>query len=166
MNLGRILRHLLTSHWKLHRLFPPATLHAVEKEIRESEKLHLGEIRFAVEAAFDLPVLLTGIAPRTRAIEVFSHLRVWDTEANNGILIYVLLADRNVEIVADRDVARRVPQSEWEGICKDMERAFGKGEFQVGALAGVRAASKILQTHYPSEGRENPNELPNRPVLL
>jgi TPM domain len=165
MTLGRMCRHLFTTRRKLLRLFPPAVLAAIETEIRSCEMQHRGEIRFAIEAALDVPELVRGLAPRARTQHVFSLLRVWDTEANNGVLIYLLLADRRVEIVADRGIARRVQQSEWEEICRAMERAFRAGDFQGGAISGIRAVGDLLARHFPAQGGDR-NELPDKPVVL
>jgi uncharacterized membrane protein len=165
MRFARILTHLSTTRWKLRRLFPPAVLDAIEAEIKASEQRHEGEIRFAIEAALDLPELLAGVAPRARALQAFSFLRVWDTEHNSGVLIYLLLADRAVEIVADRGIARRVPQRRWEEICEAMRQAFRGGDFARGACDGVRLVSAVLAEHFPATGGDG-NELPDRPVIL
>ncbi len=139
-------------------------MHAIEAAIRASESAHQGQIRFVVEAALDGVPLLRAQSARDRAIDVFSLLRVWDTDHNNGVLIYLLLADRDVEIVADRGISSRVGQ-DWERICRDMERAFREGQFEQGVLDGIRAVGAHLARHYPSQGR-SPNELPDSPVVL
>lgn len=163
--LGRLLRHLAMPPWRLRRLFPAAALEQIEEAIRRSEASHGGEIRFAVEAALSVPALWRGQTARQRAIEVFSELRVWDTEYNNGILIYLLLADRNVEIVADRGVHARVGKQEWETICSRMESAFRHGDFRGGVLAGIEAATLQLVRHFPARARQF-DELPDKPVIL
>ena len=140
-------------------------MQVIEAAIRASEMTHHGQIRFAVEAALDLLPLLRNQSARGRAIDVFSLLRVWDTEHNNGVLIYLLLADRDVEIVADRGVSHLVAPAEWERICRDMERAFRDGRFEEGVLAGIRAVSAHLVRHYPGESKSL-NELPDQPVVL
>jgi uncharacterized membrane protein len=165
MRSGRILAHLLTPAWVLRRRFPPRLLDRIEHTIRECEATHAGQIRFAVEHSLDLPELLRGVSARERAIDVFSMLRVWDTEHNNGVLIYLLLADRDVEIVADRGVHARVGRDGWEQVCRTMEEAFRRGEFEGGVVDGIRAVSKHLQRHYPGQGRQS-NELPDRPAVL
>jgi uncharacterized membrane protein len=109
--------------------------------------------------------LIRGVRPRQRAIDAFSHLRVWDTEHNNGVLIYLLLADRDVEIVADRGLAQQVAQDEWEAVCRAMEQEFRAGRFEAGSVAGVRGVNALLRRHYPADG-ENANELPDRPAIL
>ena len=165
MEILRWLKHLSHGHWHLRHTFPAATLQAVEAAIREAESTHHGQIRFAVEAALDIGPLLGNQTAHERAIEVFSRLRVWDTEHNNGVLIYLLLADRDVEIIADRGVYARVGQQGWESICRDMEAEFRAGRFEAGVLAGIRAVSAHLRKHYPSQGA-GANELPDQPVLL
>ncbi|MDN0077682.1 TPM domain-containing protein [Crenobacter sp. SG2303] len=163
--LARIVRHLAMTHWQVRRAFPPRTLHAIEAAIKASELAHVGQIRFAVEGALHSVALWRGQSSRARALEVFSLLRVWDTEQNNGVLIYVLLADRGVEIIADRGIHARVGEPEWRNICRTMEAAFKAGHFEDGAVAGVRATTQCLTTHFPAV-RECSNELPDRPVLL
>jgi uncharacterized membrane protein len=165
MQLARLLRHLCTPRLRARGLFPESTLDAIESAIRESERDHAGQIRFCVEHALELPALWRGESARDRALEVFSLLRVWDTEANNGVLIYLLFADRDVEIVADRGIHLRAPEA-WEPICQAMERAFRAGDFQSGVIAGVRAIGEVLGRHFPRRATGTADELPNRPVLL
>ena len=165
MDIGRILKHLCTTGLHLRRRFPQATLDAIEQEIAKSEALHNGELRFAIETALDLPPLLHGLRSRQRAQDLFSLLRVWDTEMNGGVLIYLLLVDHKVEIVADRGIAAKVEQADWEMVCREMEQAFRAGDFKGGAIVGVQRISALLAQHFPPETR-NPNELPNKPYIL
>lgn len=165
MTMTRILRHLFMPPWLVRRYFPRAALAGIEHAIGASELLHGGELRFAVEASLDLLPLLHGQHARDRALEIFSQLRVWDTEHNSGVLIYLLLAERDVEIVADRGIAAKVGSEEWERICRLMEAAFRQGDFEAGVLAGVREITALLVQHYPA-GVRNPNELPDQPMLL
>lgn len=165
MKLSRLLRHVFATRTGVRRCFPPAGLAEIEAAIHEVESRHSGEIRFAVESSLDIDELLAGVPPRERALEVFSNLRVWDTEANNGVLIYVLLADHDVEIVADRGIAARVPHQEWETICREIEAHYREGRFAHGSVAGVRSVGRLLERHFPG-GRPDANELPNQPVLL
>lgn len=163
MNLRRMLRHLLPPPWLLRRrAFDARALQALEAAIAEAEHGHRGEIRFAVEATLDPRALLRGQPARERALEVFSELRVWDTVEDNGVLIYVLLADHDVEIVADRGVAARVDTAEWAAICRDMEARFKAGRYTDGARAGIRRVGTLLAQHYPGADRAG-NELPDRP---
>src|SRR5581483_8892091 len=161
MDLARTLRHLLTPAWRVRSAFPPAALRAVEAAIRAAEATHHGQICFAVEAALELKPLLAGQSARARALEVFAQQRVWDTERNNGVLIYLLLADRDVEIVADRGVHARADAHAWEYICREIEAQFRAGDFKQGAVNGVRAVGALLAQHYPGAGPEG-NELPDR----
>jgi uncharacterized membrane protein len=165
VNLRRLFRHVFSGRAGMRRHFTPMVLKEIEDAIHEVESRHSGEIRFVVEAALDVDELLADIPPRAHALRVFSHLGVWDTEANNGVLIYVLLADHDVEILADRGIARRVPQSEWEAICREIEAHFRAGRFAQGSVAGVRSVGRLLEKHFPGQGPDA-NELPNQPVLL
>ncbi len=165
MNIKRIIKHLSVGHATVRRTFPRATLNKIEHTITEVEQTHAGQIRFAIEAALDIKPLLAGQSARERAIEVFSQLRVWDTEHNNGVLIYLLLADRNVEIVADRGVHAKLGQATWETVCQEMETAFRQGKFEEGVIAGIRSVGMHLARHYPHVGAKT-NELPDQPVLI
>jgi uncharacterized membrane protein len=165
MSIPRTARHLLVTRRQVQRAFPRPTLLAIEQAIKESETAHVGEIRFAVEGALDGMPLLKGQSARDRAIDVFSQLRVWDTEHNNGVLIYLLLADRHVEIVADRGVHARVGSQEWETICRQMEAAFRRGHYQQGVVGGIQAVTQHLAKHFPASG-DRRNDLADKPVLL
>jgi len=165
MDVKRFFRHLVTDRWVARGAFPPRTMAAIESAIEREEARHDGEVRFAVEPALPFRALLAGASPRERAMAVFSRLHIWDTEQNSGVLIYVLLADRDVEIVADRGIHARVGTAAWEAICGAMQREFAAGRFEAGAIIGVRAVSDLLATHFPPR-TENPDELPNKPVIL
>lgn len=165
IDIPRILRHTLTPRWRVRRAFPAEALKAIEAVIRETEATHEGEIRFAVEGGLDLPDLLHGMTPRQRAVELFSRLRVWDTEHNSGVLVYLLLADRQVEIIADRGIHARVGEGAWQAVCGRMELAFREGRFEEGVTAGIKEIGALLATHFPPQGA-NPNELPDQPVVL
>ena len=165
MNITRIAKHLLTTHWQVNRAFPRQTLIAIEHAIKASEATHRGEIRFAVEGALHPTPLFKGQSARERALEVFSQLRVWDTEHNNGVLIYLLLADRDVEIVADRGIHARVDSQQWETICRTLEVAFKQANYKEGVVSGIRAITQHLIEHFPAGGGDQ-NELSNKPVVL
>lgn len=162
----RILRHLITGQILVRRALPPASFTVIEQAIKQSETSHAGEIVFAVEAALDVLPLLKNQSARERAIDVFSLLRVWDTPQNNGVLIYLLFADHDVEIVADRGIHAKVGQAGWEAICHKMEAAFQRGQFEAGIIAGVSAITQQLQTYFPAESVSGENALPDRPVVL
>lgn len=163
--LTRLLRHLFTPYWILRARFKVPMLAEVERRIHDVERMHPGELRFVVEHALELGDILGGLTTRERALEVFGLLRVWDTEHNSGILIYLLHAEHAVEIVADRGIARRVPQSEWDALCRELEKDFQAGRYGEGALAAVNGAATLLEKHFPvhTGGR---NELPDQPLLL
>ena len=164
-NFQRIAKHLLSSQSQLRRAFPASSLQAIEFAIKESEAIHLGEIRFVIECALDCHALFTDQTTRERALEVFSLQRVWDTEYNNGVLIYVLLAEREVEIIADRGTYSKTGIDTWNQVCHLMEDAFKLGHYEEGAVKGIQAVGQHLMLHYPASG-ENKNELPDKPVLL
>jgi uncharacterized membrane protein len=161
----RLIRHLLTPLWLVRRKFPPALMARIERRIGEVERSHPGELRFVVEHALEVGDLLSGLSARERALEVFGLLRVWDTEHNNGVLIYVLHAEHAVEIVADRGLSRCVVQADWDVLCRAVEAHFRGGRFDEGALAAIDGAAQLLERHFPTRqgGR---NELPDQPLLL
>ena len=163
--MKRILTHLVYPPWRVRRAFPADALEAIETEVASSEIRHRGELRFVVEAGLSFPHLLHGTTARQRALEVFSDLNVWDTEDNSGVLIYVLLADQQVEILADRGINKIVGEATWQAICHDMKAAFHDGHFREGAIAGVRAISQVLVRHFPAHG-PNPDELPNAVLII
>lgn len=166
MGIGRILRHWFFPPWRVRQAFPPSAMAAISRTSSESERSHLGELRFAVEGALPWRDALDGISARERALEIFSRLRIWDTGQNNGVLIYLLLADHDVEIVADRGVHALVGSDGWEAICREMEAEFRNGNFEAGVLQGIARITAILQRHFPARDRENRNELPDAPVIV
>jgi uncharacterized membrane protein YgcG len=165
MDLARIARHIFVLPGAVGRALPAAAMAEIEAAIRRSETGHRGEIRFAAEGALEMTDLLAGETARERAIDVFALLRVWDTEENNGVLVYLLLADHDVEIVADRGINTKVPAGEWQRICQRMEAAFRRGEFKAGVLAGIDDISALLARHYPPRAGDR-NELSNKPAVL
>src|SRR5262245_17802780 len=152
MQLLRICRHFFATRWGTRRRFTSSAVAGIESSIRVLESRHAGEIRFAIETAFDLPELWAGVTPRQRALEVFGQLGVWDTAGNNGVLIYVLMADRVVEIVADRAIAARVAQPDWDSVCREMESHFKAGRFAEGSEAGIAGVGALLARHFPGQG--------------
>jgi len=163
---GRFWRHLVTDHRAARRAFPDAELGRIEAAIAEGETRHRGQVRFVVEPALPLQQVMQRVPPRERALEVFGLLRIWDTEDNAGVLVYLLLADRDVEIVADRGINRKVAAGDWEAICRAMEAAFREGRYAEGVRAGVAQINELLATHFPEGPVPRPNELPDRPVIL
>jgi uncharacterized membrane protein len=168
MQFKRLLRHVAASQWRTRLKFPKSTLDAIEAAVSQAERTHAGEICFAIETSLSPLHVFNDLAPRARALEVFGRLHVWDTEQNNGVLIYVQLADRDVEIVADRGLQGRVSAAEWEGVCRLMEAHFKAGRFEAGSVAGVDAVGTLLARHYPSSAAaaSTHNQLPDRPTLL
>lgn len=165
MQWKRAVLHLFADQWSVRRAFPASAMRAIRNTIGEQEGRHGGELRFAVEASLPLHRLWQGQSARSRAVELFAQLRIWDTEHNNGVLIYLLLADKRVEIIADRGINGKVGGADWETICREMQRAFADGRFEKGVNSGIVAISDLLAMHYPpADGHSN--ELPNEPVIL
>lgn len=159
----RVLGHLFVPPWLARSAFPAASLKKIEQAIKASEQRHRGEIRFAVEGPLS-PFHLR-ISPRKRARQAFAQLDVWDTEENTGVLIYVQLVDRAIEIVADRGISAKVSQAEWDAVCRAMESRFRKNEYLGGALEAIDRVTALLARHFPAGGA-NRNELPDKPVVL
>jgi uncharacterized membrane protein len=165
MGIRRIGRHLVEHRWRVRRIFPAEVLTAIEQAIKAGETTHSGQVRFVVEGALDGAPLFRNQPARERALDIFSQLRIWDTAHNNGVLIYLLLADRDVEIVADRGIDARVGSAGWEKICADMETSFRTGNFAGGVIRGIQAVSRQLAAHFPKHGAGR-NELPDAPVVI
>jgi uncharacterized membrane protein len=165
MRHRRLLRHVVTDHLSVKRAFPPAALARIEQAITAGERMHRGQVCFAVEGALPPLRVLRKLTPRERALEVFGLLRVWDTEENAGVLIYLLLADRDVEIVADRGIDREVPAGAWQAICARMEAAFRDARLVEGVVVGIEEIAALLAAHFPRVGAVA-NELPDKPVVL
>jgi uncharacterized membrane protein len=165
MSIKRITRHLLLHHWRANQVFPKGVLDRIEQAIKRGEASHSGQVRFVVEGALDGGPLFRNQPARERALDVFSHLRIWDTAHNNGVLIYLLLADRNVEIIADRGIDTKVGAAGWKKICAAMETEFAARNFERGVIKGIEAVSRELAKHFPPYAGE-PNELPDAPVVI
>lgn len=173
--MKRFFKHLFGNPWQVSRHFSKASLQRIESAITASEKKHTGEIRFVVEAGLHPFEIFKGKTPRQRGIELFSLLNIWDTELNNGVLIYLLLADRDVEIVADRGIDKHIGYDRWDMICHDMEVLFRRGEFEAGVLEGVVEITAALEKYFPIDAIQNKrkkavqrkkNELPDKPLIL
>jgi uncharacterized membrane protein len=170
MRLARIFKHRWQRDDAAHRAIPPALMNKLAAQIALSESSHSGEIRVYVEAGLPLSYLWQGAGTakitHERALAMFGKLRVWDTANNNGVLIYLLLAERRIEIVADRGLNERVPPETWPRLVESMRTAFKAGEFEGGLSLAVREVSALLQQHFALPGGQtNPNELPDQPLL-
>ncbi len=165
----RLMRHRWNEDAAL-ALLPAKVLAAFEASVQRSEHFHSGEIRLVVEGGLPWSYLWRRASPRERAVALFGKLGVWDTAQNNGVLIYLLMADRAIEIVADRGLSERVDPLEWCAIVDALSPALRAGRFAEGLAQAVEAVDALLQAHYPIDPRDdpagNPNELPNRPLLL
>jgi uncharacterized membrane protein len=158
----RILKHRWTDETDAARALGPEALLRLEQRVEMSERRHSGEIRLCVEAGLPLSYLWRDATPRQRAVTMFGKLRVWDTEQNNGVLIYLLLAEHAIEVVADRGLARAVPPETWQQLVAGMREAFRAGRFEDGLAQAVDRVDALLVAHFPlAAGQANPNELPD-----
>jgi uncharacterized membrane protein len=163
--VNRYFCNLTTTQFALKRAFPERVLDSIEQAVRKAESQHGGEIQFAVETALGIGQLLAGVSVRDEALQAFADLHVWDTENNCGVLIYILLSERAIEIVADRGYVGHVAEVDWRAVCVDMERQFANDNFLEGSLTGIEAVSALISTHFPLDPNDN-DERPNRPVML
>jgi uncharacterized membrane protein len=162
--LKRWWRHLWLDAGDAKRALDAAALDRLQHRVTQSEQRHSGEIRVCVESGLPLSYLRRGAGARERAVMMFAKLRVWDTEHNNGVLIYLLLAEHAIEIVADRALARLVPQAEWDRLAATMAEAFRAGRFEDGLMRAIDGVEAQLLRHFPlAEGAQRANELPDRP---
>ena len=160
---NRLLAHMLTSRRTVRKALPTESMNALERAIGMAERGSSGQIRLVVEANWPLLHVKHG-QPRERALEWFSQLRVWDTEHNNGVLIYLLFAERDVEIIADRGFNKRITPEQWETICRSMEARFVKGEFEAGLTEGINTIGDLLRELFPAD--MGGNEQPDRPLIV
>lgn len=165
MDWRRCYKHMTFGQWHTKRAFPSALLNTIEQMINTGEKVHGGELRFVVEGSISFTALRNEQTPQQRALEVFSFIRMWDTQERNGVLIYLLLADQAVEIIADRGVHAHVGSEGWTAICQQMESHLRTADYKNGVIVGIQAVNQLLSTYYP-RSHEQVNELPNAPVIL
>lgn len=163
--ISRLLRHGFVFPGAVKRHFPADSLKRIEREIAKSETAHLGEIRFVVESHLSFWDIVRKKSPKMRALEVFSQFHLWDTEQNNGVLIYFLLADHDFEILGDRGIHQYIGDAGWQAISDEMEAMLRKDEFEVGVVFGINQIEKALIEHFPADG-PNENELSNKPIIL
>lgn len=164
--IQRFFRHIISTPWSVGSHFSKTAMHNIEMAISQSEKTHAGEIRFVVEAHLQPMEIIAGKTPRMRALELFSQLGIWDTEHNTGVLLYLLLADRDIEVVADRGIHQYVGNTGWDEICKEIEQQFRHGAFEAGTLYGINQITQRLQQYFPGDGHVTKNELPDKPLVL
>lgn len=164
--LSRLLRHRWLDEADTRRSIPPDLVDRLAQRVAASERRHTGEVRIYVESGLPMSYLLRDAAPRERAVALFGKLGVWDTDQNNGVLIYLLLAEHAIEIVADRGLSRLVPQEVWKHIVERMGNAFREGHFEDGLTQSLGEVSALLVHHFPATpGEPDANELPDEPVL-
>ncbi|MES2354261.1 MAG: TPM domain-containing protein [Pseudomonadota bacterium] len=161
----RVIRHLCMTTWQVRRAIPSKSLDAIEVAVQKAELGHSGQIRVVIEGALPAEPLWRNLSSRERATDVFSLMRVWDTDCNNGVLLYLLLADHSVEIIADRGIAQCVPQEEWRAVCQQMGAMFRNGQFEQGIIVGIQVIAAKLIEHFPGEGT-GANELSDKPTIL
>lgn len=164
--LGRLVRHRLRDERDTARAIPADLAARLAARVAEGEKRHTGEVRVSIEAALPTSYVMRDSTPRERAIALFGKLRVWDTQDNNGVLIYLLLAEHAIEVVADRGVTARVPGSEWTRLVEAISMAFRAGRYEEGLTRAIDDVTELLVQHFPVQaGKTNPNELPDEPAL-
>lgn len=167
---SRAIRHLTTMKSMGKKAFPDTTLHAIQSEIASGESAHRAEVRLIVEPALDLSDILGSLTSRERAAELFTLYRIWDTEENSGVLIYVNLADHQVEIIADRGIARLISADDWQAICVTMTTGFAKGEYHSSTIAGLQQLNTLLHKYFPEDASQHQqlqhNQLSNQPIML
>ena len=162
---SRLLRHLFTSSASGRRAYPQQALAEIATAIAAGEASHRGELRLIVEAALPFELVWAGLTNRQRALSLFAEYGVWDTEDNCGVLIYVNLAERAVDIVADRAIGRKIDAATWQAMCATMTTGFANGEFRASTLAAIEHANSLLREHFPATGARL-NELPDSPLML
>lgn len=163
--IERVLRHARSGTGSARKAFPPETLKAIADAITAGEQTHRGEVRLIVERALPVGAVWSRVSDRERALALFADYGIWDTEDNCGVLIYVNLADRKVEIVADRGIDRKIDASTWQDVCRTMTEGYARGEFHESTLAAIEQVNVLLRQHFPSDGAR-PNELPDQPLML
>jgi uncharacterized membrane protein len=163
--IKRLFKHTFSWPGEVRQYFPKDSMQAIENAIAASEKTHFGEIYFVVESNLHVFDILNKKCAKKRAIEVFSQFHVWDTAQNNGVLIYLLLADHDFEILADRGIHAHVGSEGWEQISREMEQHFKQGDFELGVLSGIAKITEHLDKHFPSNS-VNVNELSNAPIVI
>lgn len=163
---ARLLAHLLHTPLTTRRAFPANVQESLRAAVATGEQTHRGEIRFVVEGDWPLGDVWSGKSVRERALEIFGLARVWDTAENTGLLVYVLLCEHRVEILADRGLHAAAPNGSWEALCQEMVSAFREGKFESGSLSAIAHINQLLQQHFPAGPEGNPNELPDAPIVL
>jgi uncharacterized membrane protein len=161
----RALRHAGSSAADARRAFPPATLKAVTEAITAGEQTHRGEVRLIVEKALPVGAAWAGMSSRQRALALFADYGIWDTEENCGVLVYVNLAEHQVEILADRGIDRKIDEATWQQVCKTLTAGYARGEFHDSTLAAIGQVNALLREHFPGDG-PRPNQLPDEPLML
>ncbi len=163
--LGKGWRHASTRRAKGRRAFPPDSLAAIGAAIAAGEQRHRAELRLVVETALPVELAWRGVSNRQRALALFVDYGVWDTEENCGVLIYVNLTERKVDIVADRHINRKIDPQAWQAVCNTMTKGYAEGNYQASTLAAIEQMNTLLAHHFPANG-QRPNELPDQPVLV
>lgn len=164
--IKRVFTNLFSGWFQLRRSFPAPLLDEISQAIGTGEAQHIGEVRFAIEARLSIVDVLAGVTSRSRAEQVFAEQGVWDTEHNSGILIYLLLAEHRVEIVADRGISRHVEQAQWDAICSRMCKHYAQGLWRQGSLEAINQVHDLLRPYLANLQASNPNELPDQPIIL
>lgn len=162
--IRRFARHIFSP--SVRRTFPPATLQAITQAIAAGEQRHGAQVMFAVEADLPLHALWRSVTPRAAAERAFAHLRTWDTAGNNGVLIYLLMADHAIEIVADRGLHGRVDDTQWQQICAHLRDGLRGSDPARALVAAIDEVSALLAGHFPPSTRSEDDALPDSPQIL
>ena len=167
MDWSRMTRHFMASQRGTHKLFSPETMQRLQQVIADGEATHRGEVRLIVESALPLRKVRRGMTTRQRALDLFGTFRVWDTEENNGVLLYINVADQRLEIIADRAASRRIGDPHWQTVCGLARSSFKQGEFEQGLVQALESIHDALATAFPAErGTPRKNELPDAPTVI
>ncbi|MGL4994616.1 MAG: TPM domain-containing protein [Deefgea sp.] len=163
--MKRLWQHIKPNPYRAQ--FGKGLANNLAQTITQAEQGHRGEIRLVVESSLPSVLIWQDTTPRARAIDWFSQLRVWDTEGNTGILLYLLLAENKLELVADRGIANKVPQAQWDAICAQLQTHLAQHKIEIGLSTTISQLGELLQQHFPIENAQaNPDELSNQPVII
>lgn len=162
----RLSRHVITTKMAAQRMFPLDTQQRLQQTIAYGEAQHRAELQLIIEAALPLRKVLAGVSTRQRALQLFDQYRVSDTKEKNGVLLYINLADRRAELIADSGATQAIPNNIWQNICDTMLSWFKRDAFEHGTINAINSIHTELRRAFPARNEANQNELPDAPVML